>query len=250
LSSNKIVAIIDNDSRYQNTFFDGIEIFHPSKIRKLEYDIIVVCPIFFEDIIDELLSYGVSRKKIEIYKNILYFSKLERIIGNSQIGRYSYFKSNTLIIKCEIGNFTHIGENCIIGQGSHGIENVTTYPLSYHFSKEINDVSKEDSSDVRKNTNKTIIKNDVYIGESVVVQGGLEIGNGAVIASRAVVTKNVPDYAVVAGVPAKIIKFRFPENEIKNLLKIEWWSWDDKKIKKEIESFKLPIENFIKIHSK
>ncbi len=250
MSSNKIVAIIDNDSRFHNTFFDGIEVFHPSKIMELEYDIIVVCPIFFEDIIEELLSYGVDRGKIEIYKNNLYFSKKDRIIGNTKIGKYSYFKSSTIINWSEIGNFTHIGENCIIGQGSHSVDNVTTYPLSYHFTKEINDVSKDETSDKRRRSNKTIIKNDVFIGENVVVQGGIVIGNGAVIASRSVVTKNVPDYAIVAGIPAKVIRYRFPEQVIENLLKIEWWNWDENKIRKEIESFKLPIASFIEIHIK
>lgn len=249
LSEDKIIAIIDNDSRFHNTFFDGIEIFHPEKIKELEYDVIVVCPIFFEDIIEELISYGVKRDKIEIFKNILFFSRKERIVGNSKIGKYSYFKSNALINDCEIGNFTHIGENCILGQGTHSVSNVTTYPLSYHFTKTINDVSKDDSSDLNRTSHTTIIKNDVYIGESVVIQAGLRIGNGAVIASRSVVTKDVPDYAVVAGIPAKIIKYRFSEDIINYLLKIEWWNWDDAKISKEIDSFKLPIETFVRMYS-
>jgi acetyltransferase-like isoleucine patch superfamily enzyme len=248
LSDNKIVAILDNDSRYHNTIFDGIDIYHPKKIKELEYDLIMVCPIFFEDIIEELVSLGVERNKIEVFKNIPYFSKEKRLVGNSIIGKYSYFKPSTSLVGCEIGNFCHIGESCIIGQGSHGVDNVTTYPLSYHFTKTNNDVSKDDSSDKRRKNAKTQIKNDVYIGESVVIQGGLTIGNGAVIASRAVVTKDVPDYAVVAGIPAKVIKMRFSEEIIESLLKIEWWNWDNEKIEKEIDSFKLSIDDFINCH--
>lgn len=250
LSDNKIVAILDNDSRYHDTIFDGINVYHPRKIQELEYDAVMVCPIFFEDIIEELVALGVDRNKIEIFKNIPYFAKEKREVGNSTVGKYSYFKSSTVLVGCEIGNFCHIGDNCIIGQGSHGVDSVTTYPLAYHFSKTNNDVSKDESSDKRRKKAKTLIKNDVYVGESVVIQGGLTIGNGAVVASRSVVTKDVPDYAVVAGIPAKIIRMRFSEDVIDALLKIEWWNWENEKIEKEIETFKLSIEDFVNCHLK
>ena len=93
------------------------------------------------------------------------------------------------------------------------------------------------------------IENDVWIGAYSTIMSGVKIGNGAVIGASSVVTKDIPPYAIVAGNPAKIIKYRFTEEQIVSLLKIEWWNWDEYKIKDE--SFDLwsnNIDEFIKKH--
>lgn len=72
----------------------------------------------------------------------------------------------------------------------------------------------------------TTIGNDVWIGWGVLIKGGVTIGNGAVIGARSVVTKDVPPYAVVAGVPAKVIKYRFEQEKIDLLQQLQWWDWD------------------------
>ncbi|MDL4470788.1 CatB-related O-acetyltransferase [Citrobacter braakii] len=72
----------------------------------------------------------------------------------------------------------------------------------------------------------TTIGNDVWIGNDVVLKGGISIGDGAVVAANSVVTKDVPPYAIVAGVPAKIIKYRFESDIIEQLLKIKWWNYN------------------------
>lgn len=91
---------------------------------------------------------------------------------------------------------------------------------------------------------KTRIGNDVWTGRNVTIMSGVNVGNGAIIGSGAVVTKDVPDYAVVAGVPAKVIKYRFTEEQIRQLNEIAWWNWDDKTIAERFDDF-FDIDRFI-----
>lgn len=79
------------------------------------------------------------------------------------------------------------------------------------------------------------IGNDVWIGTSAVILSGVKIGHGAVVAAGSLVTKNIPPYAIVGGNPAKIIKYRFNEDKIKELLEMNWWDWSEEKIKNNIE---------------
>ena len=81
------------------------------------------------------------------------------------------------------------------------------------------------------------IGNDVWIGERVMVMGGVKIGNGAVVGAGAIVTKDVPPYAIVAGVPAKVIRYRFSAEVIDELERIEWWNVNDKLLKENIAKF-------------
>ena len=84
----------------------------------------------------------------------------------------------------------------------------------------------------------TTIGNDVWIGWDVLIKGGVTIGNGAVIGARSVVTKVVPPYAVVAGVPAKVIKYRFEQEKIDLLQQLQWWDWDIDRIYENLDRLK------------
>ncbi len=81
----------------------------------------------------------------------------------------------------------------------------------------------------------TIVGNDVWIGQDVVIKGGVKIGNGAVIGARSVVTKDIPPYAVAAGAPAKVIKYRFEQEKMDLLQKLQWWNWDTEKIYQNLD---------------
>jgi carbonic anhydrase/acetyltransferase-like protein (isoleucine patch superfamily) len=94
-----------------------------------------------------------------------------------------------------------------------------------------------------------IIGNDVWIGNNVKILSNIEIGDGAVIGANAVVSKNIPPYAIAVGNPIKVIKYRFPEDVINNMLEIKWWDWDNQKILENCELlFGNDIQKFINIH--
>jgi len=141
----------------------------------------------------------------------------------SSIGRYSK------IIHSEIGKYCAISWDTTINAISHPYNHLTisAFPYVPYVGNFVNERKQEHK--------KVIIKNDVWIGANSVIMPGITIGNGAIIGASSVVTKDVPDYAIVAGVPAKILKYRFSEDIIKRLLILKWWDLDPKLIKKHIE---------------
>ncbi|WP_140538245.1 DapH/DapD/GlmU-related protein [Mesorhizobium sp. B1-1-8] len=89
------------------------------------------------------------------------------------------------------------------------------------------------------------VGNDVWIGHGAIMLPGVAIGDGAVVGAGAVVTKDVPPYAIVVGSPAKVIRYRFSEDVVAKLLAIQWWQWDDEKVKSEAGTLTGRIEAFI-----
>ncbi|ENX6806719.1 TPA: CatB-related O-acetyltransferase, partial [Escherichia coli] len=123
-----------------------------------------------------------------------------------------------------------IASNVKIMGGNHPLNRFTTHMMTYNgefdkFAKSEFERSWTLKPFITKPENP-IIGNDVWIGNDVVLKGGIAIGDGAVIAANSVVTKDVPPYAIVAGVPAKIIRFRFDSNVIDELLRIKWWNYN------------------------
>jgi len=149
-----------------------------------------------------------------------------------EMGKYSYIGNNCTVIDVKIENFCSIGDNVIIGGASHPIDWVSTSPV---FHEGNNIMKKNFSTHNFKTTKQTIIKNDVWIGNNVLIKSGVKIENGAVIGMGAVVTKDVGPYEIWGGNPAKLIRKRFEEDQINELLKINWWNWDDIEIEKKSE---------------
>ena len=89
------------------------------------------------------------------------------------------------------------------------------------------------------------IGHDVWLGNSAIILPGVSIGDGAVIGAYSVVTRDVPAYAVAVGNPATVVKYRLSQDQIKALLQIRWWDWDDQFLRSAEEDFLLPIEDFI-----
>jgi len=146
-----------------------------------------------------------------------------------EIGEYTY---GTPVVKSwddkthlKIGKFCSIAGNVqILLGGEHRTDWITTYPFNTLFPEASHFTGHpRTKGDVE-------IGNDVWIGQKAIILSGVTIGNGAVIGAGSVVSKDVPAYTVVAGNPAKIIRYRFTEEQINKLEKIAWWNWSDEKI--------------------
>lgn len=157
-----------------------------------------------------------------------------------ELRSYSYIARNSNITNCIIGKFCSIGPNFCCGLGIHPLDGISTSPMFYSANRQ-NGFSFCKENKVVESC-QTRIGNDVFIGANVTVLDGVYIGDGAVIGAGAVVTKDVPPYAVVAGVPATVIKYRFDEKTIRDLLAKKWWDGDEECLKKVEEFFFSPRE--------
>ncbi len=151
------------------------------------------------------------------------------------VGDYSYLSKNSTIVLTEIGKFCSIGPNFLCGWGIHPINGISTSPMFYSVEKQ-NGFTLVDRNRIEENK-KIIIGHDVFIGMNVSVLDGVTIGNGAVIGAGSVVSKDVPPYAVAVGNPIKIIKYRFTEEEIEELERVQWWNWNLNQLEKVKEYF-------------
>ena len=129
-----------------------------------------------------------------------------------------------------IGKFCSIACSAkfLFNSGNHKMASLSTYTFPLFFEEW--DLEKENVAQAWDQKGDIIIGNDVWIGYEAVVLSGVTIGDGAVIGCRAVVTKDIPPYTIVGGVPAKPIRKRFDEETIKELQKIKWWDWPEEKI--------------------
>ena len=172
-------------------------------------------------------------------------------VFHSIIGDYTYVGDHQRLVYANVGKFCSIAGGGAIGMGTHTLNNLSTSPI---FTAQRNGTGYQWTDKQPDNEFREVnVGNDVWIGERALIMGGVTIGDGAVVAAGAVVTKDVPPYAIVGGVPAKIIRYRFSEDVISKLLDLKWWCWDDDTLRQNVELFQEAsiesnIEKFLKVY--
>ena len=163
----------------------------------------------------------------------------------SSFDDYSYTAGNVQIIYSQVGKFCSIANSVRINPGNHPQWRVTQHHMTYRkIAYGFDDKDDTEFFNWRRD-HKCNIGHDVWIGHAAIVMPGVHIGHGAIIGSGAVVTKDIPPYAIAVGVPAKVIKYRFDENTIESLINIAWWDWDRVSLEKNFKELN-DVSSFIK----
>jgi acetyltransferase-like isoleucine patch superfamily enzyme len=165
-------------------------------------------------------------------------------ISNSIIGDYTFIQKASVVNNADIGKFCSIASGVCIGLGSHPVSFVSSHPAFYASDQPIPKTFCEKT--VYSPLKRTIVGHDVWIGQNALIKDGIKIGTGSIIGAGAVVTHDVPEYAIVAGVPAEIIRYRFDAGLRSKLVETKWWDLPEKKLKDYCEYFKNPEIYFAK----
>ena len=229
-------------------------------------------PNFYDEVLNAVKPYFSNENILEIFSK----ENVENFIAQNtepkisppkppqpKVGKYSYGPLTTNLYVEEIGAFcsfafgtdvvTNHTRYCIsthpmtyIGTG---IEKLYTPPITYEMQKDARwyfpGVTPKGKSHKYR---RIAIGNDVWLGHNVIITNYANIGDGVIAGAGAVITKDVPDYAIVAGVPAHIIGYRFTEEQIRALKEIAWWNWSDDKIRENYDDFFLSADEFIHKH--
>lgn len=168
--------------------------------------------------------------------------KPKTVISGSCIGNYTYIGKKCYMPETKIGSFCSISDNIQIISETHPTRDyLSTSPVFYSTNNVCGkSFAKNQSFQERIRVDKhyrVVIGNDVWVGINSIIIGGVTIGDGAIIAAGSVVTKDVPPFAVVGGVPAKIIRYRFTPEDIQKVQEMQWWDWDDLKIENNYHLF-------------
>jgi phosphonate metabolism protein (transferase hexapeptide repeat family) len=167
-------------------------------------------------------------------------------IAESSMGDYSYVVNDCSIMYTAIGKFCSVAAQTRINPGNHPLERVALHHFTYR-SKSYQLGPEDDKEFFEwRRAHSVTIGDDVWIGHGAVILPGVRIGTGAAIGAGAVVSKNIPDFAVAVGVPAKVIRYRFPEETRQRLLEVAWWNWDREMLAVALPDFrKLSVDDFL-----
>ncbi|CAG9432945.1 CatB-related O-acetyltransferase [Providencia alcalifaciens] len=177
-------------------------------------------------------SYASSDCKFS--NNVRLYGKTQ--LGNVQVGSHTYF-AGTISSNAVIGKYCSIGPNTRIGGlGLHPTNYISTHPIFYSTKKQSGKTFVKIDHFIEYK--ETIIGNDVWIGVNCVILDGIKVGNGVIIAAGSIVTQDIPDYAIVGGVPARIIKYRYSESEILLLNRLKWWNLSDIELNEMQQDFR------------
>jgi phosphonate metabolism protein (transferase hexapeptide repeat family) len=164
----------------------------------------------------------------------------------SELGDYSYIVNDGQVVYTTIGKFCSIAAMARINPGNHPMQRASQAHFTYRASTYFPGEPDEDAFFDWRRRHSVAIGHDVWIGHGAIILAGRTIGTGAVVAAGAIVTKDVPDYAIVAGNPARLVRPRFPEAVAERLRQVAWWNWSHDQLRSALPDFRtLPVEAFL-----
>jgi acetyltransferase-like isoleucine patch superfamily enzyme len=181
----------------------------------------------FNKVWDKFLSWKTGAILVNSRTGNKVFISKNSFLSNSNIGDYSSIGRNSTLVHATLGRYCSVSWNVTIGATQHPMNRISSHAFPYV--KKFGFVTQD-----HRFATGTQVGHDVWIGANGVVMPGIKIGNGAVIGASSVVTKDIPDFAIVAGIPAKVVRYRFPEEVIARLNKSAWWNLEPDLIRKHI----------------
>ena len=174
-----------------------------------------------------------SGVKFSTHNKVYKYARLR----NVQLGRFSYISRDTQVYSASVGNFTCIGPDTLIGPGEHPVRGYVTSHPAFYSSLAQAGITFSDRDHIIEIPH-TVIGHNVWIGARCVIRAGITIGDGAIIAAGAVVTKDVEPYTICGGVPAKVIRRRFDPEAEQRVIQSNWWEWDEKELAQNAHIFR------------
>ena len=167
-------------------------------------------------------------------------------VAHSGIGDYSYCDRFCDIANASVGKFANIASFVRIGATDHPLDRASLHHFMYRSASYWPDAADDGDCFAKRRARRVVIGHDTWIGHNAQIKPEVTVGHGAVVASGAVVTKDVPAYAIVAGVPAKVIRMRLPEDLAARMIALAWWDWDHARLRAALEDFRrLSVADFL-----
>lgn len=165
---------------------------------------------------------------------------------DSTLGDYSYMERDAEAIYAGIGKFCAIAAATRINALNHPTERISQHKITYRPNEYFTGAKLDKAFRAQRMSSKVTIGHDVWIGHGVTILPGISIGHGAVVAAGAVVTKDVPPYAIVAGVPARFLKWRFPPEISTRIIALGWWDWEHDRLAAAVDDMRaMSVEAFL-----
>lgn len=167
-------------------------------------------------------------------------------ILNVELGDYSYCDRYADLANTVVGKFSNIAGFVRIGATDHPLDKATLHHFSYRSAKYWDDIEDDADWFAKRRSRRATIGHDTWIGHAAQVKPEVTVGHGAVVAAGAIVTKDVPAYAIVAGVPARVIRLRQPAGIAERMMNLAWWDWDHAVLRDRMDDFRqLSAEAFL-----